>query len=152
MHGDGLQHGGDLHRDTITIVGSALDFQAKTVSSAMTRIDDVFMLPIDSKLDFETMGRILKSGHSRIPIYEMIGERKRVVSVLLTKQLILVDPEGTWILALIRWTRLTRSRRDPSAVNPHEFAPARARRSTAAGPPQHVPGGQESHGDRGEAT
>lgn len=89
---------GDLDQDTVTIVGATLDLQTKVVSDAMTPIQKVFQLPITSKLDYETLGRVLKAGHSRIPVYEevAVGDKikKRIVGVLLTKQLILLDPEG----------------------------------------------------------
>ena len=70
-----------------------------TAKDAMTPLCDVFQLDLNTtKLDYETLGRIVKSGHSRIPVYETIGEgpdeKRKIVSCLLTKQLILVDPEG----------------------------------------------------------
>ena len=106
MHGDTAEHGGDLNKDTITIVGATLDLQEKVVRDAMTHSDKVFMLDIDAKLDYATLTKILKSGHSRIPVYEEVeasagvdGEkngthRKKIIGGLLTKQLILLDPEG----------------------------------------------------------
>ncbi|KAI5480581.1 f-box protein pof6 [Pseudohyphozyma bogoriensis] len=99
MHGAGAEggHGGDLDRDTVTIVGATLDLQAKVVADAMTPISKVFQLDINSKLDYETLGKVLKAGHSRIPVYEetVVGDitTKKIVGVLLTKQLILLDPE-----------------------------------------------------------
>ena len=38
----------------------------------MTPISDVFMLSIDSKLDYETLKKICLTGHSRVPVYEEI--------------------------------------------------------------------------------
>ena len=38
----------------------------------MTPIEDVFMLSIDAKLDYETLRRICLTGHSRVPVYEEI--------------------------------------------------------------------------------
>ena len=38
----------------------------------MTPINDVFMLSIDSKLDYETLRRICATGHSRVPVYEKV--------------------------------------------------------------------------------
>ncbi|TKY85794.1 hypothetical protein EX895_005335 [Sporisorium graminicola] len=63
---------GDLNNDTVTIVGGALDLQEKVVKQAMTPIDGVFMISIDSKLGYETLQQIVSSGHSRIPIYQEI--------------------------------------------------------------------------------
>ena len=76
----------------------------------MTPLSSVFSLPIDTKLDYSTLGRILKAGHSRIPVYEEVPVegfadpidkasssskrlRRKIIGVLLTKQLILLDPE-----------------------------------------------------------
>ncbi|KAL8287495.1 hypothetical protein RQP46_003353 [Phenoliferia psychrophenolica] len=105
MHSDATGHGGDLQQDTITIVGATLDLQTKVVSDAMTPLSQIFMLPITSVLDYETLGRVLKAGHSRIPVYEEVvvnGKTKnKVIGVLLTKQLILLDPEDATPLANI---------------------------------------------------
>ncbi|KAM0752900.1 DUF21-domain-containing protein [Meredithblackwellia eburnea MCA 4105] len=105
MHHDAGGHGGDLNQDTITIVGATLDLQSKVVSDAMTPVDKMFQLPITSVLDYETLGRILKAGHSRIPVYEekvVNGLKKnRIIGVLLTKQLILLDPEDATPLSQI---------------------------------------------------
>jgi metal transporter CNNM len=38
----------------------------------MTPIKDVFMLSIDSKLDYETLRKICATGHSRVPVYEEV--------------------------------------------------------------------------------
>lgn len=63
---------GDLNNDTVTIVGGALDLQEKVVKQAMTPIDRVFMISIDSKLGYETLQQIVSSGHSRIPVFQEI--------------------------------------------------------------------------------
>jgi len=38
----------------------------------MTPIDDVFMLSIDSKLDYGLMSKICQTGHSRVPVFEEV--------------------------------------------------------------------------------
>ena len=38
----------------------------------MTPIEDVFMLSIDAKLDYETLRKICLTGHSRVPVYEEV--------------------------------------------------------------------------------
>ncbi|EKM51307.1 uncharacterized protein PHACADRAFT_200129 [Phanerochaete carnosa HHB-10118-sp] len=88
MHSDAGERGGDLKIDTVTIIGGALDLQEKVVKQAMTPIEDVFMLSIDAKLDFETLRTICKTGHSRVPVYE---EVEVPVSHLLV-QCVLLDP------------------------------------------------------------
>lgn len=128
--------GGDLRNDTAAIIGATLDVQDKTVRHAMTPIDRVFMLHIDSTLDYDTLRRICATGHSRIPVYEEVEVNvpaevavaahemgsgddnlskedvtmmrksldvngtvktkvKRIMGILLVKQCVLLDPEGT---------------------------------------------------------
>ncbi|THG94927.1 hypothetical protein EW026_g6628 [Hermanssonia centrifuga] len=72
MHSSAGEHGGDLKTDTVTIIGGALDLQEKVVKQAMTPIEDVFMLSIDAKLDYETLRKICFTGHSRVPVYEEV--------------------------------------------------------------------------------
>ncbi|KAI0086786.1 hypothetical protein BDY19DRAFT_329289 [Irpex rosettiformis] len=72
MHSSAGEHGGDLKIDTVTIIGGALDLQEKVVKQAMTPIEDVFMLSLDAKLDYETLRKICLTGHSRVPVYEEV--------------------------------------------------------------------------------
>lgn len=69
----------------------------------MTKIDDVFMLSIDAKLDYKTLQKICATGHSRIPVFEEVevpdkeGQMVKVpkiLGVLLVKQCVLLDPKG----------------------------------------------------------
>ncbi|OJT02653.1 DUF21 domain-containing protein [Trametes pubescens] len=119
--------GGDLQSDTVTIIGATLDLQEKVIRQAMTPLEKVFMLNIDSKLDYETMKRICDTGHSRVPVFEEVEvptvmpvalksnpgsgaatptknaedaplpdrlqKVKKLVGVLLVKQLLLLDPK-----------------------------------------------------------
>ncbi|KAI0743884.1 hypothetical protein C8Q80DRAFT_1183738 [Daedaleopsis nitida] len=122
LHSTTGELGGDLQSDTIMIIGATLDLQEKVVQQAMTRLDKTFMLSIDAKLDFDTMKRIGDTGHSRVPIYEEVDvpvvpahlssaagtvtptkpsgffpdsvkKVKKIVGVLLVKQLLLLDPK-----------------------------------------------------------
>ncbi|WFD19273.1 hypothetical protein MCAP1_001496 [Malassezia caprae] len=70
MHAAAGGRGGDLKHDTVTIVGGALDMQAKVAKQAMTPIEQVHMLPLTACLDYPTLERIVRSGHSRIPVYQ----------------------------------------------------------------------------------
>ncbi|XP_069363760.1 unextended protein-like isoform X2 [Maniola hyperantus] len=81
----------DLDKDEVNIISGALEMRKKTVSDVMTKLEDVFMLPISSVLDFETMSEIVKSGFSRIPVYE--SARTNIVTVLFIKDLAFVDPD-----------------------------------------------------------
>ena len=119
MHSDAGELGGDLRRDTVTIIGATLDLQEKVVRQAMTPIEDVFMLSIDAKLDTALLKKIVDSGHSRVPVYEEVDppealkrviknmdkpnnqanpdnqKVKKIIGILLVKQCVLLDPEGT---------------------------------------------------------
>lgn len=81
----------NLDKDEVNIISGALDMKKKTVAEVMTPIDEVFMLSYDAVLDFETISEIMKSGYSRIPVYE--GSRHNVQKLLLIKDLALIDPD-----------------------------------------------------------
>ena len=90
----------------------------------MTPISDVFMLSIDSHLDYALLKEICLTGHSRVPVYEEIdipasvakGDEnlegredrqqrtqkvRKIVGILLVKQCVLLDPKG--IYPSIKW-------------------------------------------------
>ncbi|ORY22900.1 hypothetical protein BCR39DRAFT_550565, partial [Naematelia encephala] len=118
LHAAGGAGGGDLDLDTVTMAQGALDLAGKTVREAMTPIDQVFMLPIEAKLDYETLGHVVRSGHSRVPVYQMVEVPdvnlsapalgpvktklvKKVLGSLLVKSCVLLDPEDATPLATI---------------------------------------------------
>ncbi|XP_022240761.1 metal transporter CNNM4-like [Limulus polyphemus] len=80
-----------LENEEVNIISGALELKKKTAAEIMTKIDDVFMIPIDSILNFETMSEILKRGYTRIPVYD--ADRNNIVFLLFTKDLAFVDPE-----------------------------------------------------------
>lgn len=81
----------DLDKDEVNIISGALELRKKTVSDVMTHIEDVFMLDIDAVLDFETVSDIMKSGFSRVPVFERV--RQNIVTLLYIKDLAFVDPD-----------------------------------------------------------
>lgn len=81
----------DLDKDEVNIISGVLEMRKKTVADVMTPIEDVYMLPIDSIMDFETISKIMDSGYSRIPVFE--EDRTNILSVLYIKDLAFVDPE-----------------------------------------------------------
>ncbi|XP_046658340.1 unextended protein isoform X2 [Homalodisca vitripennis] len=81
----------DLEKDEVNIISGALELRRKMVADVMTKLEDAFMLSYDAILDFETVSEIMKSGFSRIPVYE--GNRKNIITVLYIKDLALVDPD-----------------------------------------------------------
>lgn len=80
-----------LEEDEVNIIAGALNLKNKTVGEIMTRLEDVFMLPITATLDFNTVSEISKRGYSRIPVYD--GDRKNIVALLHAKDLAFVDPD-----------------------------------------------------------
>lgn len=82
----------DLDKDEVNIISGVLEMRKKTVGDVMTPIEDAYMLPIESIMDFETISKIMDSGYSRIPVYEE-DDRKNISSVLYIKDLAFVDPE-----------------------------------------------------------
>lgn len=81
----------DLKNDEVNIISGALDLSKKCVTEVMTKIEDVFMLDINSVLDFETVSEIMKRGYTRIPIYD--GDQGNIVALLNIKDLALIDPD-----------------------------------------------------------
>ncbi|CAG7717904.1 unnamed protein product [Allacma fusca] len=89
----------DLEKDEVNIIAGALEMKQKTVGHIMTKLENVFMLPIEAVLDFDTVSEIMSQGYSRIPIYT--GTRSNVVSLLYTKDLAFVDPDDKMPLRTI---------------------------------------------------
>jgi len=52
----------DLEADEVNIISGALELKKKSVEDIMTRLEDIFMLPLDGELDFETLNEIRKQG------------------------------------------------------------------------------------------
>ncbi|KAG7347168.1 membrane protein [Nitzschia inconspicua] len=80
-----------IDQEAANAMTGALTYKNVPVKDAMTPIDRTFMLGVDEKLSFETIGIIFKTGYSRIPIYEI--SKSNVVGILLVKDLIFIDPE-----------------------------------------------------------
>ena len=77
------------------IIQAALELQEKTAKEVMTKIDDVYMLDINTHLDHKTLREIYSKGHSRVPIYDK--SKDNVVGILMTRDLILINPEKALI-------------------------------------------------------
>lgn len=73
------------------MISGALELRKKTVGHIMTHLEDIFMLPVESILDFETISEIMKTGFSRIPVFEK--NRTNIVTMLYIKDLAFVDPD-----------------------------------------------------------
>ncbi|KAI9332308.1 hypothetical protein DFJ73DRAFT_63328 [Zopfochytrium polystomum] len=108
MHDEGNQ--GPLSQEEVSILRAVLELRDKTVLDVMTKFEDVVMLPMDAKLDRQTIGKLIEAGHSRVPVYN--NARENVIGVLLVKQLVLLDPDDATPLADIPIGRLPRIKSD----------------------------------------
>ncbi|TNM85939.1 metal transporter CNNM2 isoform X1 [Takifugu flavidus] len=81
----------DLVKEELNMIQGALELRTKTVEDVMTLLSDCFMIHVDATLDFDTMSDIMKSGYTRIPVYE--GEKSNIVDLLFVKDLAFVDPK-----------------------------------------------------------
>ncbi|KAG6575016.1 DUF21 domain-containing protein, partial [Cucurbita argyrosperma subsp. sororia] len=98
--------GGELTHDETTIISGALDLTEKTAEEAMTPIESTFSLDVNSKLDWEAMGKILARGHSRVPVYA--GNPKNIIGLLLVKSLLTVRPETETPVSAVSIRRIPR--------------------------------------------
>ncbi|CAJ2634518.1 unnamed protein product [Trifolium pratense] len=106
IHGKEAGKGGELTHDETTIISGALDLTEKTAEEAMTPIESTFSLDVNSKLDWEAMGKILARGHSRVPVYS--GNHKNVIGLLLVKNLLTVRPETETPVSAVSIRRIPR--------------------------------------------
>ncbi|CAN8324450.1 unnamed protein product [Cochlearia groenlandica] len=106
IHSQEAGKGGELTHDETTIISGALDLTEKTAQEAMTPIESTFSLDVNSKLDWEAMGKILARGHSRVPVYS--GNPKNVIGLLLVKSLLTVRPETETFVSAVCIRRIPR--------------------------------------------
>lgn len=106
IHSKEAGKGGELTHDETTIISGALDLTEKTAEEAMTPIESTFSLDVDSKLDWEVMGKILARGHSRVPVYS--GNPKNIIGLLLVKSLLTVRAETETPVSAVSIRRIPR--------------------------------------------
>ncbi|KAJ9084461.1 hypothetical protein DSO57_1024142 [Entomophthora muscae] len=113
IHGN--DHGGSLSYDEVTIIRGALDLSEKMARQVMTPWSFVFMIDLASNLDWVTMRDIQRAGHSRVPIFE--GSRNNCVGLILTKSLLLLNPNMSTPVSDVRIYYIPKVRGDTSLVN-----------------------------------
>ncbi|KAJ8467127.1 hypothetical protein OPV22_029679 [Ensete ventricosum] len=106
IHGQEAGKGGELSHDETTIISGALDLTEKTAEAAMTPIESTFSLDVNSKLDWEAIGKILARGHSRVPVYS--GNPKNIIGLLLVKSLLAVRAETETPVSAVSIRRIPR--------------------------------------------
>ncbi|KAK4407113.1 DUF21 domain-containing protein [Sesamum angolense] len=104
IHSQEAGKGGELTHDEATIISGALDLTEKTAEEAMTPIESTFLLDVNSKLDWEAIGKILARGHSRIPVYLT----KEHYGLLLVKSLLTVRAETETPVSAVSIRRMPR--------------------------------------------
>nr|XP_018905316.1 PREDICTED: metal transporter CNNM4-like isoform X2 [Bemisia tabaci] len=80
-----------IEKEEINIIHGALEFGNKKVEDIMTYLDDVYMMSAETLLDYQTISGIVRSGYSRVPIYQ--DDRTHVIGVLMAKDLAVLDPD-----------------------------------------------------------
>lgn len=78
--------------DEFKMISGVLDIKDKQVKDIMTDIRDVFMLNIDTTINFQQLQIIIDKGFSRIPVWE--EDDNNIVGLLFVKDLAFVDPEN----------------------------------------------------------
>lgn len=58
-----------LEDNEVGIISGALALRSKVAGDVLTPIDQVFMLPLETKLNYDTVSQINARGFSRIPVY-----------------------------------------------------------------------------------
>ncbi|TPP55707.1 Metal transporter CNNM4 [Fasciola gigantica] len=81
---------GCVGEEEVNIITGALSMSTKAAKDIMTPLEQVYMLPYTSVLDFQTTNDIITHGFTRIPIYS--GSRSNICTVLNVKDLAFVDP------------------------------------------------------------
>ena len=80
-----------LSPDEAMIIQGALSMTDKFVKQICTPKEYIFYISLDSTLNSELMDKIIKRGHSRIPVLDK--ENEKFVGMLLVKNLIKIDPD-----------------------------------------------------------
>ncbi|PKA65011.1 DUF21 domain-containing protein [Apostasia shenzhenica] len=106
IHSKEAGKGGELTHDETTIISGALDLTEKTAEEAMTPIESTFSLDVNSKLDWEAIGKILARGHSRVPVYS--GNPRNIIGLLLVKSLLTVRAETETPVSAVSIRRIPR--------------------------------------------
>ena len=98
QHGQHGAHGHDAHdegsalsEDELDLLRGALSLNEKHVESVMKPLSRVYSLMPDAVLDERTMGKIVASGFSRVPI-RMAGGADTIAKYLIVKEQLMLSP------------------------------------------------------------
>lgn len=80
----------NLDAQEINIITGALKIKKVTCGQIMTKLRDVFMLSLDTVIDYHVILSVVKRGFSRVPVYSRT--RGNIVGLLMVKDLALINP------------------------------------------------------------
>ena len=80
-----------LEGDASKMVTNAIELEEKTVGDIMTPIGLVYMLEENKKITRGLLSEVYQKGFSRIPVYR--GSRENVIGILLSRDLIMINPD-----------------------------------------------------------
>ena len=80
----------NLDAQEINIITGALRIKKVTIAHVMTKLRDVFMLQLNTIINYQTISLIVRRGFSRVPVYDR--NRRNIVGLLMVKDLALVNP------------------------------------------------------------
>ena len=89
----------DLVKDEVNIITGALELSKKMVKDIMTDLKNVYMVAQSVVLDFDTLSEIMRTGYTRIPVYEC--EKTNIIALLNIKDLAFIDPDDRTPLVTI---------------------------------------------------
>ena len=92
--------------DEATVIRGALEMSSKCVADIMTPYDDVFVVSYDDVVDEKLMKRLIRKGHSRVPVYRQ--DLQNIVGLLLVKELILLSPADATPIADLKLRQVPR--------------------------------------------
>lgn len=82
----------DIKQEEMNIIFGALELSQKTAQEIMTRIEDVFMLPYDALLDFETIAEIGKYTYNAL---------LTIIIIIILIELAFVHEKKTFLITIL---------------------------------------------------
>jgi metal transporter CNNM len=74
------------------VIDGALEMHEKVVADIMVPIKKVFAIPSHTRLNESNFLHIYRNGFSRIPVYQGDTDKKRIIGVLRSRQLMVLNP------------------------------------------------------------
>jgi len=95
-----FQRAPSIHMDEVTMVEGALQMQTKVAMDVFTPKRRLFSIPQEMQLIESNLVKIYAAGFTRVPVHET-GDKYAIIGILMTKQLIVVDPKDQRIVGTL---------------------------------------------------